>query len=152
MNAPVTEFEQIASRNGWFYLLLSSKNDIHEVHVLEGAVLSSFYHLSSEIQRMFEKSNKTANITQAVITLDQAFRLTNILDFISCPTKKRKGNTDECQHGKQYPLESIIKFNINIYSPSNSFETLWISLYQEIKENTLAKSRPHSLLSTGRKR
>lgn len=42
---------------------------------------------------------------------------------------------------EQYPLKSIIKFNIkNIYSPSNSFETLWISLYQEIKENTLAKS------------
>lgn len=42
---------------------------------------------------------------------------------------------------EQYPPKSIIKFNMkNIYSPSNSFETLWISLYQEIKENTLAKS------------
>lgn len=27
------------------YLLLSCKNDVHEVHVLAGAVFSSFYHL-----------------------------------------------------------------------------------------------------------
>lgn len=92
------------------------------------------------------------NSTQAVIKLNKALRLTNILDFISCPTKKREGNTDEGQYGKQYPLEGIIRFNIkNIYSPSNSFETLWISLYQKIKENTLARSQPHSLLCTGRK-
>lgn len=45
-------------QNQWFYLLLRSKNDIHEVHVLEGTVLSSFYHLSSKIQRLFLKSEK----------------------------------------------------------------------------------------------
>lgn len=68
------------------YLLLGSKNDIHEVHVLASTVLCCFYDLTDEIQALCLKSRNT---TKALITLDRS-ELTNILDFISCPTKREK--------------------------------------------------------------
>lgn len=44
------------------YLLLGSKNDIHEVHILESTVLSSFYHLFRELQTYCQTGEKNWSI------------------------------------------------------------------------------------------
>lgn len=85
------------------YLLLGSKNHIHEVHVLEGTVSCRFYHLVSNKKNFIHSS---VDKKTTVLTKLQLLGLTNILDFISCPAVREKNMREYVLKGKQCPLKN----------------------------------------------
>lgn len=72
------------------------------------------------------------NETWALVKLDH-LGLTNILDFISCPTKKEKPTISTERRNRTH-WRALKLNNKNIWLPSKSFETLWISEHQGLKK------------------